>query len=173
MFAFIKELLNHEALASLRGYLLLAREHYKKLSEREQWLIKIAGGVLVLWLAYDLIYQSFSERRAELAQAHQQAVEDYEWLNSQQERLSNLLVQRGVQRGGLDDIEATLKKHIKEVKVDYQPDNVVEVSWQGDSAEQFFKAINSLISRGAALNSLEFSRPNKERRTTFKAGLKL
>jgi len=173
MLPFISKILNHEAFARLREYALLLKEQYNKLSGREQLLIKLAVGVIGLWVAYDLIYQSFRERRAELIYAHQQAIEDYEWLNEQQERLSTLLVQRGVQREGLDDVEGTLQDHIQKAEINYQPDNVVEISWQGDSADQFLKGINSLISKGAALKSLEFSRPDRRQRASFKAELEL
>ncbi len=173
MLSFISKLLNHEAFASLREYAGLLKERYNRLSGREQWLINLAIGLIGMWVFYDLVYQSFSERRAELIYAHQQAIEDYEWLNEQQERLSTLLVQRGVQREGLDDVEGTLEDHIKKAEVDYRPNNVIVVSWRGDSADQFLKGINSLISKGAALRSLEFSRPDRSRSASFKAELRL
>ena len=158
---------------ALNNSVIYLRTQYGRLSAREQLLAKIAGGLLILWLAYDLIYISYMDMRAQVLLAHQQTYEDYEWLESQQERLVVLLSQRGVQRGGLNDLEKLLDEYIEGETISYEPDNLVEISWQGDSAQNFLKAVNSLVNKGATLISLEFNRQGNSPRTTFNVRLRI
>lgn len=146
---------------------------YRGLSAREQLLIKLGFGLVILWLAYSLVYEPYMSFRQEILLTHQQMLEDYEWLESQQERLTLLLNRRGVRRDALNDVEKLIGQYMKGQKIDYRPDNVIDVSWRGDAPRDFLKAINSLINQGATLQSFEFQRQGDSAQVDFKARVKI
>ena len=149
------------------------KSRYQSMSKREQYLVKAGGIVVLIWVLYGMIYKPYIGFREGQLLEYQRLVEDYEWLESQQERLILLLGRRGVHRDAFNDMEGLIGKYIKDSSIDYRPDNVVAISWQGNSPPLFLQAVNNLVNQGANLRMLEFQRKDNSPQVSFSVQLKI
>ncbi len=147
--------------------------YYNGLNKREKMLTRV-GGIFVLGYAcVYLVVTPYMEWRNAVVTTHDTAYEEFVWLESQKDRVKEIILARGGDFNALLNVDEVVAKYAPSGSVEQLPGGEYIIRVAGDKGSGFFNSINSIVNRGGELVSVELSRGASTAEASFVARVKL
>ena len=168
------------AMKKVNGYIALAKEYlaplinyYNSRSQREKSLIKLGGFFAIGYALLYMVVFPYLNYRQEVIASLDHAYEEFVWLSSQKERVSEIILSRGGNFNEELNINDLATQYASGAQVELIANDEYQISMSDSRGTAFFNAIQAIINRGGELLSIELSRAESQESAELIARIKI